>query len=488
MFVVLPNQLFENLDAIRLSKQKTVYIVEEPLYFYDQSIRPLRYNKIKLAYLVACMRVYYDYVRKNLKGYDVVYIKYDDVAEWHKLAMHRESEIVHMYDPVDKDIKKKYDGLNVQWHKTKLFILSFENLKEFHQKHGGKERVSHVHFFSFVKKQLGILAGISSQDKYNRESLPKQFKSNYREIRYDTKDVVKSYYDFAAKYINSHNKFRDNPGSCEKLGIWPITFKDSKNAFMGFLSTRFDNFGKFQDAIDVHDPFLFHSCISPMMNIGLLSSEYVLSAVLKDESDISNTEGFLRQVVGWREYMRYLYEFRYDEIIGSNHFGSVRRFAKHVWHTGSFGLGNLDHEIQKGMLYGYSQHIVRLMVFLNVFVMMQIHPEDVYKWFMENIAMDAYDWVMRTNIYCMGWYYTKAMTKPYVSTSNYLMKMGNYPKGKWCEVWDALFYNFLSRNKKKLIEGGSVYLRNLKYFENLPREKQQKILNVARDFINTCTK
>lgn len=302
-----------------------------------------------------------------------------------------------------------------------------------------------------------------------------------------TQSFNKKYYKNAQKYIDGHCQFKNNIGSCDNLNIWPINFNDSKRVFQTFLDKKFDNFGKYQDAFDVDDPFLNHSCISPMLNIGLLSPLYIVNETLKIRTNISNTEGFLRQVVGWREYMRYLYEYHYDAIIESNNFKSERHFANHVWETQSFGLSPLDNEINKGILYGYSHHIIRLMVFLSVFVMMQIHPNDVYRWFMENISMDAYDWVMKSNIYCMGWYFPNAMVKPYISTSNYLIKMGNYPKGDWCIIWDALFYNFLTRNKKQLTGGSRIYMRNLAYFEKLPAAKQQEIVKMARHFINQNT-
>lgn len=213
-----------------------------------------------------------------------------------------------------------------------------------------------------------------------------------------------------------------------------------------------------------------------MINIRLLYPSYIVDQISSVDTDITNKEGFLRQVVGWREYMRYLYEYHYDEI-NANHFLSLNKLPK-KWTN--FGLEPFDNEMKKGIEYGYSHHIIRLMVFLNLFVMMQIDPNDVYTWFMENIALDAYDWVMRSNIYCMGWYFTGAMVKPYISTSNYLLKMGNYPKGDWCKIWDALFYNFLSQNKHKLIGGSRVYLHNLVYYEKLHITKQKDMLHSWR--------
>ena len=127
------------------------------------------------------------------------------------------------------------------------------------------------------------------------------------------------------------------------------------------------------------------------------------------------------------------------------------------------------------------------MIFLNIFVLMQVRIEDVIQWFSQVVSMDAYPWVMYSNIASMGFYDTRFMQKPYVSTSAYLLKMTNYPKGPWQEIWTALFYTFLHENKKKLVGGSAVYLRNLVYFEKKGVKEQDAIKDVARSFTNKVT-
>lgn len=105
---------------------------------------------------------------------------------------------------------------------------------------------------------------------------------------------------------------------------------------------------------------------------------------------------------------------------------------------------------------------------------------------MEVVAMDAYDWVMRSNIGAMGYFYTKAMTKPYLSTSNYILRMSNYSKGPWCEVWDGLFYRFLL--KQDLRGSTAVYMRNLASFKKFALEKQRRLMSVADEFVAQHTK
>ena len=155
--------------------------------------------------------------------------------------------------------------------------------------------------------------------------------------------------------------------------------------------------------------------------------------------------------------------YRYPEIIRSNTFKLTRTFKDwDAWYNGTTGINIIDTEIQKANKYGWSHHIIRLMVFLNIMILLEIRPDHIYKWFMEVVPMDAYDWVMKSNIYCMGYFYDKAMVKVYISTSNYLRRMSNY-KFTDCDtqLWDVLFYTFLKKHKYSLTAGNSVYLRNL---------------------------
>ena len=117
----------------------------------------------------------------------------------------------------------------------------------------------------------------------------------------------------------------------------------------------------------------------------------------------------------------------------------------------------IDTEIKKAINYGYAHHIIRLMVFLNFLILSEINPNDIYKWFMEIVSIDAYDWVMIPNIYSMGYFSSIGMKRPYLSSSNYILKMSNYKKnGKWELLWNSLFRNFVKSRKV------NFYLRNIK--------------------------
>ena len=195
-----------------------------------------------------------------------------------------------------------------------------------------------------------------------------------------------------------------------------------------------------------------------MLNIGLLTPLKLVEIAknYKTKVPINSYEGFIRQLIGWREYMHYLYQYKYDELIKSNNHNNQKSIDK-SWYSGTTGLLILDNEIKKAITYGYSHHIIRLMIFLNYLLLSEIKPTDIYKWFMEVVSIDAYDWVMIPNIYSMGYFSKIGMKRPYLSSSNYLLKMSNYKKdGKWDIDWTDKFRSFVKSRKI------GFYLRSIK--------------------------
>lgn len=485
MFLIFPNQLFENIDIIKKDPSPDVYIIEEPLFFHDPIIRSVKTNKIKLAYMVASMRYYFRYLSSHLKK-KVHYITYLEAKNFVE-RLHNVSHIA-FYDPLDMDILKRYTSSSKQTqtiYESPNFIMNKHQLDLYFSKHPIHSR--HTTFYQYVKDQLNVLTSTSSQDKDNRKPLPRDFHPSNKRHRYDVH--LSNTYTFAKTYIDTHPVFSNFPGSTNELSIYPISHVDSKKAVQVFIRNHFKNYGPFQDAIHPTDAFLYHSVLSPMLNNGLLTPIYVVSLALKAKNvPINSVEGFIRQIIGWREYMRYLYVYHYNDLLSSNslrHNNTMRDWDQ--WYQGSTGIEPLDNEIKKASIYGYAHHIVRLMIFMNMFILLEIHPEDIYRWFMEVVSIDAYDWVMKSNIYAMGWFYPRAMTKPYISTSNYILKMSKYKRGEWCNIWDALFYRYLIEHKDHLKGSAQIYRHNLRTFYKKPKDKQTELLSVASNFIKEKT-
>jgi deoxyribodipyrimidine photolyase-related protein len=185
--------------------------------------------------------------------------------------------------------------------------------------------------------------------------------------------------------------------------------------------------------------------MTSLLNNGLLSPTTVLQEALKAPGiPMNSKEGFIRQVLGWREYMRFIYQM----VLHSSHH-TYKLFKKGnnkntrfptSWYDGATGITPFDMEVKKVHTYAYAHHIIRLMVFLNLMKLANADPAAIYKWFMELVAIDAYDWVMVSNLAAMGHYgMPKFMHKPYVSSNKYILRMSDYKRGPWCDTWDKMY-------------------------------------------------
>jgi len=445
VFLILPNQLFEN-NYKKLKEYKEVFIIEEP-YFFSEDIKP---NKIKIAYMKACMMYYYDDLKLNGIN-NITYKTFDNIIK-NDYDFLRNKKI-HLYDINDFKLTEKYKKFNLsKIFETPMFILPKELLVKYDTQ---RQTPTHASFYEMSKNYLGILQNVKNQDVYNRKN-PKINVKFDNKLSYITKSNLK-YYKEGIEYSKLFKSHIGNP-TIENLKIYPINSKDAYKAYIMFLNKNLKFFGLFQDVINDKNQFMYHSIISPMLNIGLLKPRKLISLIQKYKLliPLSSYEGFIRQIIGWREYMRYLYLFKYKELIKSNNHKNYKNINK-SWYNASTGIYIIDNEIKKVINYGYAHHIIRLMVFLNFLILSEINPNDIYKWFMEVISIDAYDWVMIPNIYSMGYFSSIGMKRPYLSSSNYILRMSNYKKnGKWELLWNTLFRNFVKSRKI------NFYLRSIK--------------------------
>jgi deoxyribodipyrimidine photolyase-related protein len=212
--------------------------------------------------------------------------------------------------------------------------------------------------------------------------------------------------------------------------------------------------------------------LTPALNIGLLTPHQIIYKALDAAVDhpipLNSLEGFIRQVMGWREFIHLIYEREGSVQRTKNYWGFKRKIPRQFW-KGSTGIIPVDTVITKVLQNGYSHHIERLMVMGNFMLLCEFDPDEVYKWFME-MYVDAYDWVMVPNTYGMIGFADGGlmMTKPYISGSNYLMKMGNWKKGEWQQIWDGLFWRFMHTHKSFFLQNPRLGML-LKTFEKMPK-------------------
>ena len=213
-------------------------------------------------------------------------------------------------------------------------------------------------------------------------------------------------------------QFPDAIGS-DRPFLYPTDHSSAKRWLEGFLHERLAKFGDYEDAISQRHRVLFHSVLTPMLNIGLLTPAQVVAAVMPfaETVPLNSFEGFIRQVIGWREFIRLVYR-RHGGAQRSRNFWGFSRPMPDAFYDGSTGIPPVDHVIRQVLQSGYCHHIERLMVLGNFMLLCELHPDAVYRWFME-LFIDSYDWVMVPNIYGMSQHADGGLmtTKPYLSGS-----------------------------------------------------------------------
>ena len=286
-----------------------------------------------------------------------------------------------------------------------------------------------------------------------------------------------------------NNYFGSHPGSLEN--VWfPVTRKAATEHLEDFLKMKAGNFGAYEDAMVEGKNFLFHSCLSAAMNTGLLSPSGVIQKLLSHAEEFSiplnSLEGFIRQVLGWREFVRGVYQEKGDYQLAQNYWGHKRTLSK-SWYSGSTGLVPLDDSIQGALQYGYSHHIPRLMVISNLMNLCEIDPKEIYRWFME-MYIDSSEWVMVPNVYGMGTYSDGGIfaTKPYLCGSNYILKMSNYKKGDWQATWDGLFWRFMNTHRAFFLSNPRLGML-VRMYDKMADERKTLIFEKAEQFIQENT-
>lgn len=469
IIVLFSNQLFADHPAVNQASH--VLLVEDPRFFLD-----FNYCKSKLVLHRASMRAYNDYL--TAKGKVVKYVDFEKASApgfIEEFLSDKSSDRIMVFEPEDFAIERLIDNIadksrfNINIFENPLFMTGKERLFELF---GDKERYSMNSFYIAQRKHFNILledgkamGGKWSYDKENRKPPSEDIKIK------TVKGFKNSYVPEAVRYVEHF--FGANPGSCDDF-IYPVTFEEAEIWLDDFLRNRFRFFGDYQDAILAQEHFMFHSLLSSSLNIGLLSPSHVVESAIKyaDKNNVSlnNLEGFIRQIVGWREFVRAVHVFKENKIRERNFW----RFKKKMpigFYEATTGIEPVDTIIKKVLKYGYAHHIERLMILGTFMLLCEIHPDYVYKWFME-LFVDSYDWVMTPNVYGMSQYAAGDLmtTKPYICSSNYILKMSDFKKGRWCDIWDSLYWRFIY-NHSKVFEKNARMKVMLYHLDKMDKEK-----------------
>ena len=492
LLILLGNQLFSN-EIIKSLNVDLVFMAEDlDLCSYE------KHHKLKLLMFLTAMREKRDELEKDDIKVEYLDIEHTDFNKSYEeklkiLLNNNKIEEIKMFEIEDSNFEEriklfiKNNDLKLVFISSPMFLIARNEFLEINQKF---KILRMGNFYKEIRKKLNILidkkqnplGGKWSYDEDNRKKIPKGL------------PLPEMYKPILSKYVNQlrvtiEKKFPNHPGSMENVWM-PVTRNEAIKTFDKFLEEKFNNFGAYEDAILKDNNFLFHSLMSPSLNLGLITPKDIIEKILlfsqKNNIPINSLEGFIRQIIGWREFIRGIYQKFGKLQFKSNHFNLSRKM-KNSWYSGETGIPPLDDAIIFSNKYGYTHHINRLMVLSNLMTLSEVDPKNVYHWFME-MYIDSSEWVMTPNVFGMGTFADGGIfsTKPYICGSNYILKMSDYKKGDWCDIVDGLYWRFVSKYVYTLRNNPRLSFMR-KTLEGMNVDRKRLIFNCAENFINTHT-
>lgn len=493
LLLILGHCLFPDHGRLRPTADDVFFMAED----YGLCTH-FRYHKQKLVLFLSAMRSHADTL---VPKWNLIYWKLTAENRWMSYEAKLLASLVanpEIREVVTYIIEDAFFDMRIrafcEQHNLKLTIVEspafVATQADFaHYLSGVKKPFMHT-FYQRQRKSHRMLVDVTdnplhgkwSFDQENRQKLPKGHLIPVRpqlEATSHTVEVSELVADL----------FPDHVGHVQGFN-WATTREQALDCLQEFLEVRLQHFGPYEDAIEPRAVFLYHSALSPYLNMGLLLPEEVLNAaVAYAESHpvhFPSLEGFIRQILGWREFVRGIYH-HYGEQLSQNHLHHYRKL-KPCWYDGTTGVLPLDDSIKKAIKHGYTHHIERLMVIGNIMLLCELDPDEVYRWFME-MYVDSADWVMAPNVYGMSQYADGGIfaTKPYIAGSNYILKMSSYAKsGDWPEIMNGLYWRFIDRNRQ-IFESNPRMSMAPRTFDKMETQKKQSLISKAEKFIDQVT-
>lgn len=494
ILLVFGNQLFP-LKHLPPRQGVTIFMAEDP-----ELCTYYRFHKHKIILFLAAMRSWADDARAA--GYKVHYIPITDASSRNKTFEEKLSAFIKVnpgkalvhFEIEDKFMEKRiheladHMGLQHTALKSPMFLTGRDEFQDYLKR---SKKPFMKTFYEQRRKQSGILMTSSGEpvggkwsfDTENRERLDPDLKiPALPKIKHNNhvRDVSAAVDEL----------FPSHPGSSADFWL-PVTLKQADSWLDDFLEKRLEHFGRFEDSITSQHFSLFHSVLSPVMNLGLLTPDDIVQRTLEyarvNKTPMNSLEGFVRQVIGWREFIRGIYQNFSGKEETTNFFNHTRRLGPQ-WYAASTGIPPLDDALAKSIKHGWAHHIERLMVISCLMLLCEIHPQDVHRWFME-MYVDSSDWVMGPNVYGMGQFSDGGVfaTKPYICGSNYILKMSDWKKGPWCDAWDGLYWKFVSEKFHYLQKNPRLSMMVAAWNKKAPAQKTA-LLASADAFIHSVTK
>lgn len=452
--LVLHDQLSREFSIIK--NAKTIVMIE-PVDWAES----LPHHKKKIVLHFSAMRHFSDELVSS--GTKVIYYPMceDALVAFQDIKTKDGIELLHVMEPSNYGVKEHIShlcqkaGIKVAFHPSEQFLYTDEAF-DF------KKPPLMETFYRFMRKKTGILmhggkplGGAWNFDKENRQKAPDDIKIPPHK-RF-TPDLIT---EKVIKEVGA--RFKDHFGNLDDF-FWPVTRKDALKMLDDFIEHKLKLFGPYQDAMMTGQNVLFHSLLSPMLNINLIRPlEVVLKAqeaYQHKKATLESTEGFIRQIIGWREFVHQVYKANMPQYKKHNFFHFKTPLPDFYWDANT-KMHCIKESVKPVIEDGINHHIQRLMVTGNFAVLAEIDPSEVNDWY-QFAYMDGLDWVTTPNVLGLSLYADGGMiaTKPYVSSAGYIQKMSNYCKS--CPYnpktaveedscpFNSLYWHFIDKHKEK---------------------------------------
>ena len=492
--LIFPDQLSLNNKVLEAIQDNDQIILYEPLEtFYEIS-----HNKHKLVFLISALRHY----KKLIKHENLIHVKIQKNLNLNLVSyldsLYKKNCFDTLYVTKPSDFKTLKDlmyfcqshEVNLEVFDDKKFISTTEDYEVWSD---GKKTTIQEYYYRWLRKKFNILMNENGKPVGDKWNFDKDNRKGISQLKTEVpkRNKIKTDQVTIEVMIEVEDIFQSSPGNLEKFN-WAVTHEDAWSLFLEFLEIFLPNYGSFQDAINKDDPFMYHSLLSPYFNAGLLDPLSCVNAVedaykkSNGAIPINSVEGFVRQILGWREFIMGVYWDNMPQYKQFN-FWSHGKNLTDSWYEGSTGIPPLDTAIIESNNFGYTNHINRLMIISNLMNLSGIHPDEIYKWFME-MYIDSADWVMVPNVYGMGTFADGGIfsTKPYICGSSYMLRMSNHKKGEWCDVVDGLYWSFIERNINFFEKNPRLSLMT-KALGKLDKDRKKMIYSKAKEFVNINT-
>jgi deoxyribodipyrimidine photolyase-related protein len=475
--LILGDQLNEQHIWFKQVEPDVLYVMMEIRSETDYVVHHIQ----KVVGIFTAMREFYQQMKA--KGHQFHYIKINDAGNNHtfvgnikKLVDTHEIKSIEFQTAdeyrVEAHLRKGLKEMNIPYKEfsTEHFIVEKQAFEAFFK---DKKQFMMEFFYRYVRKQTGLLmengqpiGGKWNFDSENRKKIPKTHV--IQAIVGKTKEVHSVFEEISNAGISTIGTV--DPSAF----IWPTNRVEALEILEEFIEKCLPFFGTFQDAMTVQHPFIYHSRLSFALNIKLINPLEVCIRVEKAYHEnqklytLNQVEGFIRQIIGWREYMRGIYLLKMPEYEQLNYFGHSRKLPAWFW-DGKTKMNCLKKSISQSLTYAYAHHIQRLMVTGNFALLAGIDPDEVDRWYL-GIYIDAFQWVEITNTRGMSQFADGGIvgTKPYVSSGSYISKMGDYCDscyykhtekiGEKACPFNSLYWHFYFRNRSKLEKNPRISL------------------------------